>query len=483
LKIIIVSQQKNNIMKSFKLLNGLYFVLVLLSMMALVVSCERKTDIADTTLTQIDPMALHYEPQSIETVVSNYQQAYPKEGLDTVKITAVLTKFMEMMHFNERFGNKKPCHIQPIYAYGVTGIAYHEVWFADADKKLAGWVLLSQTDKDYPVVNFSHGIPYSAKLVGNSKTTDKVFRFGVSYYVLEQNGEKVAENGQMPSFVMNAAVNKSETSKGNSADTTIGQNKSTIQLQEGIDFFTIYSYEILKKRFPESYFTENRQKVAHRISEQFFSGNKKLRRDAYNYRWISGDFGHYTQILPYTGYNPYSCYSGCTNNAWANLYAWWDKNRAKDNLIPTTYDGETSPIYRNTIYRRASVDPVQMSCRAFSGTYCDGNQGATLFSDSWKAYQYAPSIGYGYDYWYQWSTQAGGAVNLANILVDGLGNNYTPVKIGANAHAYLAYGYAQWDTNTDLTWAYCYPGWRTDDSQDVWILWHDFNNSVRMYVN
>ena len=454
-------------------------------------SCDKQefdTTAVDTTTSnnQTTQSTLRLEPQSIESLMRTYAQNHKDEKLDSVRMATVYYKFMDIMRSNERFGDKKPCHIQPIYAYGVTGVAYHEIWFAGADKTTAeGWVLLSATDKDYPLVNFSHGTPYSADLLSKAGNTGKIYRFGVSYYALETNGRKIAEHGSMPTSISNSASEKSESGTGDSKDPSLESKNGKVALTEGSDYFTIHSYDELKQLFPKYYFSENRKRTASQMNDKFFADNSlnKISTRAYQYRYIAGSHGFYTQIPGNSGYNPFPCWSGCNNNAWANIYAWWDRNMSKGYLIPTTATGETSPIYRNTYYRQVSSDPVQMYCRSVSNTYCGSGTGWTLWSDCWRGSLYAGSKGYGYTYYYQWCNSGGCNINLANIATDGIANNYRPVHIGANSHFYVGYGWSQWDTNTDWTWAYCYPGWAESNKDDVWILWHDWNAAVKLFIN
>lgn len=458
-------------------------VVLFVGIMLFAASCAKNDETADTdTNPQTEQTTLKLEPQSIEALVSTYQQTHKDEQLDGARMIRVFNKFMEIVGSNERFTGKKPSHIQAIYAYGIKGIAYHEIWFTNADKNVEGWVLLSATDKDYPVVNFSQGTPYSATLVKKAGTMGKIFRFGVSYYALEQDGKKTAEHGQIPSSMMNDASDKSEGGLGNSKDPSVGLDNGKTELKEGVDFFPVHSYDELKQLFPKYYFSEKRQRTALLMADKFFTGNGLDKRAAYQYRYISGSLPFYTQIPANSGFNPFACWSGCSNNAWTNIYGWWDRNRAKANLIPTTSTGETSPLYRNTAARRGSVDPVQMYCRAVSNTYCGDGTGWTLWSDTWRGYQYAPAKGYGYNYQYQWCNSGGCNVSLANIVTDGIANNYTPVYVGANSHAYVGYGWSQWDTNTDWTWAYCYPGWSETNKDDVWVFWHDWYASVKIFV-
>ena len=123
-----------------------------------------------------------------------------------------------------------------------------------------------------------------------------------------------------------------------------------------------------------------------------------------------------------------------------------------------------------------------MYIRSLSGTYCSDGAGAKSVSNVYKGVFYAPYKGYGYYYNYQWCSSGGCNVNLANIVTDAIANNYNPVHIGANSHAYVGLGWAQWTDHTDWTLAYCYPGWSENDSDNVWIWWRDMVTATRLSV-
>ncbi len=459
---------------------NLYYVLLMLSVA--IFSCKK--NIEQAYVPQNDSItAISYKAQTIEELCKVYFNA--AQQADAEKVINVTNGFLHRATDAKLgFNTKQPCHIQPIYAYGIEGIAYYEVWFTEDNQTAKGWALISATEKDYPLVNFSDGLPYSARLITENNSKQKVYRFGTSYYTLEENGVKTKEHGQQPKYIANTLSNKTS---GNSFDSKNSKAApiTEAEMKEGVDYFSVTQYDDLKKLFPTYYFNAQRYSVAQKMTQKLFSNensNKALRLDAYQYRWVPGYSAYYTQIPAYYGYNQNPCWSGCNNNAWANVYAWWDVNRSKTALIPTTAYGEASPLYRNTTDRQNSTDPVQMYVRSVSNTYCNNGGGWTLWSDCWKGSQYASAKGYGYTYQYRWSNAAGGHVDLANILTDGIANNYTPVIVGGNSHFYVALGWSQWDTNSDWTWAYCYPGWNEDNRDNVWVMWHDFNTSTKLFV-
>jgi hypothetical protein len=464
-------------------MKNLKLIALLCIIVGAIISCKKYNDGPDNSTTN-DEVALSGDnPKSIEALSDEYFAAHADEKANAEKVVAVTNQFIANNQSAKEFSSRKPVRIQPIYSYGIDGVAYYEVWFTEDGRTVKGWILISATDKDYPLVNFSQGIPYSSRIIKEGDQNAKIFRFGVSYYTKEENGQKVAEYGRMPKYVVNSSIEKGGSGKGDSKDADTGLKAEDVEAVEGVDYFNVSDYESLKSLHAQYYYSEKRSSMANNMKARLFASDSKAKVTGYyNYRWVSGPRAYYTQIPANSGYNPYACWSGCNNNAWTNLYGWWDKNMGKASLIPTTSTGETSPLYRNTTARRNSVDPVQMYIRGVSGTYCGSGTGWTLWSNTWKGYQYAPYKGYGYSYQYRWCNSAGCHVDLANIATDGIANNYRPVYIGANSHAYLGYGWAQWSDNTDWTLVYCYPGWSENDNDDVWIWWHDFNASVKMFV-
>jgi hypothetical protein len=464
---------------SFKLLILALFVALSIT------SCKKKDGKFDPNDTKTDIVVFNGEGKSIGDLIAAYKKEFSDAACDSSRLARILEKFLKIVANNDRFTGKSPSHIQPIYAHGIDGVAYYEVWFSTDQKTLQGWALISATEKDYPLVNYSNGIPYSSRIVSGNNKDEKVYRFGASYYTLEKNGAKTAEYGQAPKYIVNPESGKTASGDGDSKDPNSSSDDESIEQVEGVDYFSVSDYEALKTLFAKYYYNNDRTNTAKKMEAEIFSSNGSRSgrtADAYQYRYTGGAQPYYTQIPANSGFNPYACWSGCHNNAWANIYGWWDRNQAKGALIPTTSTGEASPLYRNTAARRNSIDPVQMYIRSVSGTYCGDGTGWTPLANLHLGYKYASYKGYGYSYQYQWCSSTGCNVNLANILTDGVANNYKPVYIAASSHAWFAYGWSQWDTNTDWTWAYCYPGWNENNNDDIWIYWHDFNGSVKMFV-
>lgn len=448
-------------------------------------SCEKNIQSSEEVRTAAESINADLKAQPIDELSAEFFSENPALTDNSELLKEYMNEFLEINASSENFAGKEPCKIVPIYAYGVEGVAYYEIWFTADGTTPEGWVLISATDKDYPIVNFSHdGQPYSQQAYSKSAkkgSVDKVYRFGVSYFTAEDaSGELVAEQGEMPKYLLTETP-VSFDGEGNSEEPELKKDDN-VQLVEGVHYVSILDYEDLKNEFGKLYYTQSRQEQASKIKRSI-QDKSRLKAGEYIYKYVPGASCYYTQIPANTSSNNKNCWSGCNNNAWASLYGWWDKNQSKSRLIPTATNGETCPTYRNTSARRAVVDPVQMYCASVCETYCNDGGGWTYWSKAYLGYKYAQSKGYGYSYKYRWCNNDGCHVELADILTECVGNNRKPAHIGANSHFYVALGYAQWSTNTDWTWAYCYPGWSEDNSDNVWISWHDFNSTVRMYVN
>ncbi len=471
------------------------FLSMLLSAVILFSGCHRDADVkhnAPVTNPEENTL-LGGQASTIEKLSDQYFQLHKEEAANAAKVISVTNEFFAINQQTKEFSDKKPARIQPIYAYGIGGVAYYEIWFTADNKTPQGWILISATDKDYPLVSFSQGIPYSSHMLNSSNLDNKIYRFGVSYYAMEKNGQKIADYGKMPSFIENPDKDVQGNGTDDSKNPGRAMRQGAVEATEGVDFTVINGYESLKQLYAKNYFSAKRGTAARDMKTRIFPatghGEAVTVQSAgartagqYNYRWVPGSKAYYTQIQAYTSSNNYPCWSGCSNNAWTSIYGWWDANKGKSALIPTTSTNEPSPLYRNTTPRKNVVDPVQMYIRSLSGTYCGDGTGWTAFSNVYKGVFYAPAKGYGYYYHYQWCNSAGCSVDLANIVTEGIANNYNPVHIGANSHAYVGLGWSQWSDNTDWTWAYCYPGWSENDNDNVWIWWHDLNSATRLDI-
>jgi hypothetical protein len=95
----------------------------------------------------------------------------------------------------------------------------------------------------------------------------------------------------------------------------------------GLDYVVIDNYESLKSEFAKYYYNSKRSAFAAEMRQRVFPLNGhgevfSTLKGAYNYRWISGTQCLYGQIPAHTSSNNTDCWSGCTNNAWTNIFGW-----------------------------------------------------------------------------------------------------------------------------------------------------------------
>jgi hypothetical protein len=455
---------------------------------------------AVTALGQVPGERLSSAPSV--TVVQGGLLASPIDFGDSDRIPEfVYRRTAEFMAINENtveFADKVPFAVQPIYAHGVDGIAYFEVWLTRNGMRTEGWLLLSAVDADYPLVNFSHeGTPYSQQVIARANELgepvlpdDRIFRFGVSYFALESpDGRLLADFGEMPTWLPKDE-DLSGSGQGDSANGLPISRVDELPAVAEEHVLPILDYQDLVTQFPRSYFTPKRAELAADMRRRIFPdeghgeayNNSPTAGYIYRYIYNYSNQALYTQIPGGYRYNYTGCWSGCTNNAWTSLYGWWDKNMGKSNFIMTTSGGETCPTYRNTTAREDVVDPVQMVLNALSGTYCNNGAGTTYFWNVANGISLIWQRGYGYSYWFQWCLTGGCHVNIASIVIDCIGNNARPAHVSTSVHSWVGTGLCQWDTNTDWTWVYAYPGWGEDHSKDVWIWWRDLYTATRVYV-
>jgi hypothetical protein len=134
---------------------------MLLLVAAVMFSCNKEERFRESTtaLNVNKDSSLGGKSSTIEALCNEYFKTHKDEAANAQKIIAVTKEFFVINQQTKEFKNKKPFHIQPIYAYGIDGVAYYEIWFTEDRKTPKGWILISATDKDYPLVNFSQGIP------------------------------------------------------------------------------------------------------------------------------------------------------------------------------------------------------------------------------------------------------------------------------------------------------------------------------------
>ncbi len=426
------------------------YVLLLL----LVVSCEKigQEAIVNQTveMSRID---------KFKSLSEAYFNTHPDESARAQKVTQRGVDFLQYNQNDTDLKGKSILSLQPVYAHGIKGVAYYEIWFTQDGVTPKGWVLLSATDQDLPVVAYSGGIPYSYHLKSTpAPEGSKTYQFGVSYYVLESpDGIKLAEYGSMPASLPDPA--------------SIGTYRSGRLSEKDVKMVAIDNYEKLKQVFPSVYYTPEMMEAA-RTTE--------IAPDGYDYNYITGEVGYFKQIPPYTSVNQKKCYSGCVNNAWLNLYSWWDTNKGIEDLIPTTSTGEKSCRMRNTPERQQATDPVQMELARDGSTYCNGDQGTTFLWNCQNGKAYASRKGYEIDYNYV--SRILSCSSCRDIAYSGIADNKEPALVGTLSHMYVGYGTKRNPAVTNDVWIKCYPGWKENADDDVWLSWSSLHFSMKISI-
>lgn len=392
------------------------------------------------------------------------------------KITALAKAFWAKHKSIKELQNKDFLKLVPIYAEGADGVAYYELWLTDDNSTPSGWVLLSATNKDYPVPCYStDGEPYSSHFTAEINDDNKVYRFTSSYYALENNGQKIDEYGAMPTYL----ILPSAAGLNSDGDVTP---------EEGKHYIRIYDYSTLKENFAVSFYDSSKEDDAKEETERMVNygkslANGKTTAPSYLYGFISGFTGKFEQIPANTSSNTTSCWSGCNNNAWLNIYAYWDYNKGKDLLLPTASNGTASYLHRVFPWYADASDPVQMILYNHNNTKCSNGEGLTTLWDVENGSRYAKDLGYNYSMSYRWQA-FGYHYLIRNYTVEGIMNWDSPTIFCTSSHAWVAEAFRR-DTNTGWndTELYLYPGWSTTSVDNVWMHWKSGRAGVKIKIN
>ncbi len=385
----------------------------------------------------------------------------------------------------------RPVRYEPVFVYGVNGPAYFEAALAHADGAERGWILVGFVDGELPIAAFSHtGTPPTKSLKSKAGKNGRVFRFGPGFYSLDdEGGRPVATLGTMPAVL--PSVDETRGGRGDGDEIDAGPAPVAAGAAD-----VVRDYDDLKGRFAARYFNQRRKAQA-ATQEKSLGGGGNAGGDygyggyysagapgAYSYWWAQRywDVPYYTQIPAWENYNQKPCWSGCQNNAWLNVFGWWDRG-GKAGLIPQSLGGEGVPENRWSSWGSLdAVDPAQMMLATLSNTYCNSGGGWTLWSDAWRGTNYPPAKGYGRSYWYRWCNIPGCSNELRDIPFHAIATLGEPLHVGASSHFWVAYGLARVGTDANTTWVYTYPGWNTDDRDNVWLWWGDLTTATQVSV-
>jgi hypothetical protein len=109
---------------------------MLLFIAAIIFSCNKDEDLKEDPPQQQanETTVLGGKATTIEALCDQYFQTHKEEAAHAEKIISVTNEFFAINKQTEEFKNKKPVRLQPIYAYGIDGVAYYEVWFTEDNR-------------------------------------------------------------------------------------------------------------------------------------------------------------------------------------------------------------------------------------------------------------------------------------------------------------------------------------------------------------
>lgn len=224
----------------------------------------------------------------------------------------------------EGFSNAQVSDVHPIYAPTGQTVAYYEVKFSSPAKRDNGYAIISATENDYPVAEFSHrGLTHYERLQKLSGRRDfRMIRFGPTYITAEDTGGRLlAEAGGRPIIVppaLQARVHgEAKTEKGLIEPLKAKMDASRLIKDVKLDypsFKSTYRPPVESVATLREAWTEVRKPEPVPCSFEYF--------------WADGMQNHpfYLQIRPNTPPNNTSHWSGAGSTAWMNLFGYHDKN-------------------------------------------------------------------------------------------------------------------------------------------------------------
>lgn len=292
------------------------------------------------------------------------------------------------------FSNAIIGDIHNIYDLDGKNIAYYEFKFTSPLGKDNGYAILSATENDLPVVEFSHTGPthyerFQAKLPGKKF---KIIRFNVGYITAESSRRAIlAEIGERPSLV---PAELQVHMRGEGSDHRPPTRK---RLTPRVDISRIrrraelLDYETLKATYKRPKLRASDLRYNWKIVKSHHSPC------TYKYYWADG-YGqctHFSQLPPNTPPNTNDHWSGCGPTAWMNLYGWHDRN------------WKASLLNGDQKYNNPYVKNLTMDVHDYIGTYepwwtFGADPGFTWPSDMEKGLEFAKSrLLHDSSYWYR----------------------------------------------------------------------------------
>ena len=370
------------------------------------------------------------------------------------------------LSFKELKGFKKAkiADIQPVYEPDGKTTAFHEIAYA-LQGGGQGYAMISATDKDLPVVEFSHAAKshyrrFKAKL---GDVEFRMIRFGPAYITAESpRGKLLAEIGQRPDILVKPPRIRGRVESGDSCKitrATISRKLTIVNLKK---HFKADTYAALKKHFQPI------RPTAKLVKKRWEKALSPHSPDIYRYYWADGYNNHsfFLQIPPHTRANHEDHWSGCGPTAMMNLFGWHDLN-----WTATLLQGTRK-------YNNNYIDELTMELHDYLGTSNLFGGGFTWPENMGNGFSFAKEqLEHDLSYWlrfdYGLSTDEAWVFEVARDMARKKRPFivlYNDGFLGLPKHYAIGCGIAEDKSGwRDNSWIWMYPALTDNDSENKWV--------------
>ncbi len=377
----------------------------------------------------------------------------------------------------------------PIYDMKGEQLVYYEVKYRAPNGQDAGYAILSATEEDLPVVEFAHhGVTHFERFSKEVDGPFRLIRYGSGYIVAEnEKGQLVGEIGFRPQVIPReiweefSHIEEGEMAqKPGARPVPLKEEPEVPELRIPQEFIREMPYEQWKATIdPRTFVRAEPEDIRwhwEQVREQYKRaegpGNPRIAyassgNCAYDYYWADGigNMPYILQMSANTSANHTSCASGCGPTAWVNLYSW----HRRSFQFATGYDSSR--------YNTAWLDDRTMGVRSYLGTFRLRCNGFTWHYRMRRGISYAESrFNLDVYYWWRWSLSTWWRSSRANWVFEvarEMARYRRPFIVGyySDWHYAIGYGIAECRTHgwSRHSWAYIYPAWRANNTQDKWI--------------
>ncbi len=388
------------------------------------------------------------------------------------------------------FRDVTAAQVFPVYDLDGETLAYYEVKYTTGRGDDAGYVMLSATQKDLPIVEFSHhGLTHHERFAMMLQEPFRMIRYGSGYIVAEdERGHLLGEIGFRPQLIPYELWEQTSHIERDEGILRPGDPAEPFKDDLDVPLLTIrrelqdpVSYQEWKERLdPQTFVNPDpeylRQEWEELLMEFKMHGDSRSGPEivlasssgcSYDIWWIPAmnNRPYILQLSANTGVNHTNCASGCGPTAWINIYAW---HRLNSFFAPVEYSKyNTTWIDEQTMELRSYLRTRRLFCNGFTWHYRMGR--GIPFAET--------AYNLGAFYHWRWSL-FGWVRNSDSAWVFQVAREMAkiyegPFVVGYFSDWHYAVGYAiaecrghGWRRHS---WAYIYPAWSRNDSDNKWI--------------